>query len=59
MSELGFPGWAFVALGGIIILGIFIAYGMMRNKGRTPRERAVTEAATRDLYDKEGRGTSN
>jgi hypothetical membrane protein len=55
MSDLGFLGWAFVAAGGIVILGFIIAYAELRNRKRTARERAVTEAATHRLYEEEER----
>lgn len=56
MGELGFLGWAFVVAGGIVILGLIIAYAEMRNRSRTAAERAVTNAATHELYEREERG---
>ncbi|HVX81877.1 MAG: hypothetical protein ACTHOR_14825 [Devosia sp.] len=44
-----------VAVLGFIILGALIAYGMRRNRERTPVERAATEAGTRRLYEEEER----
>ena len=55
MGEFGFLGWAFVVLGGMVILGIVIFYGEMRNRARTPTEKAVTEAGTHRLYEREER----
>ena len=55
MADLGFFGWAFVVLGGMVILGLAIFYAEMRNKTRTPTEKAVTEVATHRLYEKEER----
>ncbi len=55
MSELGFLGWAIILAGGVIVLGLVIAYGEIRNRKRTSRERALTEAATHRLYEEEER----
>jgi hypothetical protein len=55
MGTLGSFGWAFVVLGGMVILGLVIFYGEMRNRTRTPEEKAVTEVATHRLYEKEER----
>jgi hypothetical protein len=44
--------WAFVVLGGFVILGAAIAYAMMRNRVSPERE-ARTEEATARLYDEE------
>ena len=48
--------WFLVLVGGTIVLGIAIAYGVLRNRQRTTREKLQTEAATRDIYHKEDRG---
>jgi len=55
MGTLGSYGWVFVVLGGMIILGLGIFYAEMRNRTRTPTEKAVTEVATHRLYEKEER----
>lgn len=47
-----FP-WFLVIVLGTVILGVAIAYGMMRNRQRTAREMARTEQATHNLYKKE------
>lgn len=39
-----------ILAGGAVLLGIAIAYGVLRNRTRTPRERAVSEAATKERY---------
>lgn len=39
-----------IIAGGAVLLGVAIAYGVLRNRTRTPRERAVSEAATRERY---------
>ena len=54
MGDLGFLGWAFVVVGGMIILGLGIFYAEMQNRKRTAREKSLTEAATHNLYEKEG-----
>jgi hypothetical protein len=45
--------WFLAVVGGTIILGIAIAYGMTRASRRTPRERTRTEEGTRDIYHKD------
>jgi len=42
----------------VLILGGAMAYGMMRNRQRRPIEKAVTEAATREVYRREDRDAS-
>jgi hypothetical protein len=39
------------------VLGVVLAYGIMRNRRRTLAEKQVTEQATRDLYDRESRNS--
>lgn len=41
--------WAFVVVGGFVILLAALLYGRLSNK-QTPREEARTEAATRKMY---------
>jgi hypothetical protein len=53
MSDFGFGPWAFIVLGGIIVLGIAIAYGAMRNSQRTRAEKMASERATHQLYERE------
>jgi hypothetical protein len=45
--------WVYIVIGGVIILGIAIAYGIIRNNGRTYAERATSERATHQLYERE------
>ena len=40
---------------GAVILGLAIAYGIMRNRRRTNAEKVTTEQATRNLYREEDR----
>jgi hypothetical protein len=39
------------------VLGLVLAYGIMRNRRRTPAERRITEQATKDLYERENRNS--
>jgi hypothetical protein len=41
--------------GGACVLGLVIAYAMLRNKSRTRAEKQVTEQATKKLYAEEER----
>jgi hypothetical protein len=43
--------WIWIA--GVVLLGLALAYGIFRNRTRTSRERAVTEAATKERYRQE------
>ncbi|MBB6504870.1 hypothetical protein F4693_001847 [Sphingomonas endophytica] len=42
--------WSFVVIAGPIILVAALLFAILRNRGRTPREEARTEQATRELY---------
>jgi hypothetical protein len=42
-------------IGGAIILGIAIAYGLTRNKERTAAQKRATEAGAHQIYEKEER----
>lgn len=37
------------------VLGLVLAYGIMRNRRRTRAEKQMTEQATKDLYARENR----
>ena len=37
------------------VLGLVLAYGIIRNRRRTPAEKRITEQATKDLYKRENR----
>ncbi len=45
--------WLFAVLGGAILLGLAIAYGVFKSAKTSPREEQVGEQATRDLYHKD------
>lgn len=40
---------------GIIVLGLAIAYAVMRNRGRTASQKRQTEIGTKDVYRAEQR----
>lgn len=46
--------WAIIGIG-IILLGIAIVYGMMRNRKETAEEHRLSEEATRRNYKEEAR----
>lgn len=50
--------WPLILTVGVIALGLAMVWGMNRNKARTPLERKVTEAATRQEYRAEDRDAS-
>jgi hypothetical protein len=47
--------WFVAIVIGAIVLGLAIAYGMMRNRRRTSADKARTAKATQALYAKEDR----
>jgi len=51
------PLWVWVV--GVVVLGLVIAYGIVRSGQRTRREKALTESATKDLYRREDRSASS
>jgi membrane protease YdiL (CAAX protease family) len=42
---------------GAAVLGLALAYGVMRNRRRTRADKAITERATKDLYTRENRNS--
>ncbi len=40
---------------GVVVLGLVIAYGIMRNRSRTRAEKQTTDEATKTLYAREER----
>jgi hypothetical protein len=42
-------------IGGAIVLGVVIAYGLTRNKERSAAQKRATEAGTHRIYEKEER----
>jgi hypothetical protein len=51
--DLASAPWALWVALGTVILGLVIAYGMLRTARRTRAEKAVTEAGTRRIYQEE------
>jgi len=50
MEFLGPYGWLFAIVGGVVLLGLFLAFGMRRTAQLTPTESAVRDAGTRQAY---------
>jgi hypothetical protein len=55
VPQTGVDPLPFVLVGGSIILGLLLVYGIMRNRGRTRAERIRTDQATRELQRQEDR----
>jgi hypothetical protein len=55
MLDSGTLLYFFAVVGGAAILGAAIAYGIMRSKQRTQREKLATERGAHELYEKEDR----
>lgn len=53
-SHIGESMWAFVVIGGFVILGIVIAVAKLMNR-TTPEQLRRTEEATRELYKEQSR----
>jgi uncharacterized protein YpmB len=43
--------WGFVIIAGPLVLALVMAFALLRNRKRTPRQEARTEAATRAGYE--------
>lgn len=52
MESASFP-WLFAIVGGAIILGLAIAYGLIKSSQATRRQRAAGEQGARELYHKD------
>jgi pantothenate kinase type III len=55
MIDPGTALWFFAVAGGALILGIAIAYGFIRSRQRTSREKFRAEQGAREIYEKEER----
>lgn len=44
--------WLFAVAGGAVLLGLGIAWGVMRSRRETPREIAQHEEGAREIYGK-------
>ena len=58
MQISGQTFWLILLTLGVIVLAAAVIYGTMRNRQRTPVEKAVTEAATVREYKREDRDAS-
>lgn len=52
MDPFPYP-WLFAVLGGVIILGIAIAYGAYKSSKATPRQKDAAERGAHELYHKD------
>jgi hypothetical protein len=52
MDLAAFP-WVILVVGGTIVLGLVIAWGAWRTGRRTPAEKAIRDAGTREVYKRE------
>jgi len=50
--------WLLILTVGVIVLGAAMAWGLIRNRARSPAERQMTEAATRREYQAEDKDES-
>ena len=50
--------WLLILTVGVVALGLAMAWGLNRNRARSPAERALTEAATRREYREEDKDAS-
>lgn len=50
--------WLILLTLGVIILGVAMAYGLYRSQQRSRAEKALTEAATHEEYEREDRDSS-
>lgn len=55
MLDSGTLVYLFAVTGGALILGLAIAYGVMRNWQRAQREKLASERGAHDIYQKEDR----
>ena len=49
----GGAGWGLLTIIGPVLLGAVLLWALLRNRKASPREDDRTEAATRDLYQRE------
>jgi hypothetical protein len=53
MLEYSALPWLFATAGGVVILGAFIAYGIIATRTRNERERRLRDEGTRKVYREE------
>jgi hypothetical protein len=51
--ELSAAPWLFAVLGGAVILGLAIAYAVIKSSRASRRQRDAAERGARDLYHKD------
>ncbi len=56
METSGQGFWLILLTVGVIILGLAMAYGAMRNRSRTTGEKVAREIGTKQEYAREDRG---
>lgn len=50
--------WAILVTLGVVVLAGAMVYGLMRNRSRTLGEKVVSEASTKQIYEREDRDAS-
>jgi hypothetical protein len=55
MTDPNTAMYFFVIVGGVIILGVAMAYGVARNRERTRAEKLEAERGARRIYEQEDR----
>lgn len=58
METSGPSLWLILLTVGVVLLGLAMAYGVMRNRKRTAGERVATEVGTKREYAEEDRDAS-
>ncbi len=51
MADIWASPWVLVVAGGVVILGLALAYGIWKGNQVTPSEEAASEDGTRRIYD--------
>jgi len=51
--ELSAMPWLFAVLGGAVVLGLVLVYGMVKSKRATRLQRKSAEEGARELYHKD------
>lgn len=59
MDDGGGALWLILTVGGILLLGLAIAYAALRNRSLTRTEKARSEAGTAEVYAEEQRAKEN
>ncbi|GLK80154.1 hypothetical protein [Methylopila turkensis] len=51
--------WLILTVGGVIVLGVALSYGMLRNRQTTRSEKIAAERGAERVYDAESRDPAN